>query len=421
LNAQKSDTVEFIDIPERMNSTSLDLTPNETKTIPVWGGINNTELVSGGVCHHKMPNSVQGESSHGSSRCCIGAWSRDVWGREIGGNNCHQTMTVYKRVRKLALNELDMYPIKGALYSQNNDLILKCDVCQIVRIAASLKHKRIAFVGDSIQTQAITGFECELSRRGFHLSEWRKITTPFSIEQPAPPNQKAWRYGLQFEDCVNVTVPSWILDHDVQQGLTLSSHVEICLYSHHRPIMNMEAHKMIAAKSDIMLINYGLHYKTGMEENVEFKSTLEALLLEFKTNIIDCTLIYRETSAQHFDSHDGEYGGPSTKCMPHKSNISLQPGWHWRRNILQEAAASQNFSVVDPYGMLYHYNTEQVSQMTMENKVILLPFHNFSSKLYDLHGNEQDCTHFCYTPHTWYPLWRHFRIAMDHIIFNANP
>eukprot|EP00555_Chaetoceros_dichaeta_P001150 CAMPEP_0198274284 /NCGR_PEP_ID=MMETSP1447-20131203/59778_1 /TAXON_ID=420782 /ORGANISM="Chaetoceros dichaeta, Strain CCMP1751" /LENGTH=93 /DNA_ID=CAMNT_0043968355 /DNA_START=224 /DNA_END=502 /DNA_ORIENTATION=- len=93
--------------------------------------------------------------------------------------------------------------------------------------------------------------------------------------------------------------------------------------------MNMEAHRMIAAKSDIMLINYGLHYRTGMEDEVEFKSTIEALLLEFKTNITGCTLIYRETSAQHFDTHDSEYQFSSSKCVPHKNNTVPEHGWHW--------------------------------------------------------------------------------------------
>lgn len=46
-----------ISIPERMNLTVMDLLPHEIQIIPVWGGINNTELVAGGVCHHKIPHS----------------------------------------------------------------------------------------------------------------------------------------------------------------------------------------------------------------------------------------------------------------------------------------------------------------------------------------------------------------------------
>ena len=412
-----------ISIPERMNLTVMDLLPHEIQIIPVWGGINNTELVAGGVCHHEIPH----PNNVNKGRCCIGATS--AGGGQVytqlksGGNNCAQDAKVYELVHDLALDELDANPVKGAPYSKKNDLILKCDICQIIRVVASLKHKRIAFIGDSVQGQALIGFECELSRRGFHMSEWQN--NPFLIEQPTPPNRVPWKYGIKTQKCTNVTVPSWILDHDAQRGQSLSPQVEICMYRHYRPLVDMKAHGMIAAMSDIMLIDYGLHYLYHQTVDLkEFKSTIEALLLEFKTNITDCVLIFRESTAQHFDFDGGEYQpitNSSHTCVPHENHKSLQQGPYWRRNVLQEAATSQNFSVVDAYGIPYPNSTNQISRHVMENKVTLLPFFDFTARLSYLHTNDVDCTHFYYTPHLWYPLWRHLQIAMDHNVINGNP
>ena len=52
-----------------------------------------------------------------------------------------------------------------------------------------------------------------------------------------------------------------------------NSTVEICTHTHYRPIMNMEQHKDVAETSDVMLIDYGLHYplyKRGRQKLTEY-------------------------------------------------------------------------------------------------------------------------------------------------------
>jgi len=241
------------------------------------------------------------------------------------------------------------------------------------------------------------------------VSEWQTLAWP---EQPPPPERVAWKYGVKGQTCFNVTVPSWM--SDLEPGRTLSPHVEICDFTHYRPYMDMEQHRMIADTSDIMLINYGVHYLAN--ELGEFRSTLEALLHTFK-NITDCVLIYRETSAQHFDSVGGEYRnilGP--KCVPHHGSSKKRAG---RRNVWLEAAISQNYTVVNSYGKHQHVN---LIPRQMKHEITVLPLYNFTAKLFDLHTGGEDCTHFCYTPHLWYPTWRHLRIVMDRlVVVNKRP
>ena len=57
-----------------------------------------------------------------------------------GGNNCAQDAKVYELVHDLALDKLDANPVKGAPYSKKNDLILKCDICQIIRVVCSMLY-----------------------------------------------------------------------------------------------------------------------------------------------------------------------------------------------------------------------------------------------------------------------------------------
>lgn len=412
LEGNDSNATVISDIPGIMISTVMNLHHNETMTIPVWDSIDKTKLVSGGICHHPVMSHKYkgpcGSQRFAADRCCLGALSSGAEQTYSGVKFCAQNSTVYDKVQRLALDELNAYPVE---YASDSQVDLNCDICQIIHKAASFKKKRIAIVGDSLQHQLITGLECELSRRGFNISKWR------ILEWPQRPGPKKWRYGVKHQECANITLPLWMVDLDPLRDKSISHHVELCLFRHYRPHLDMQEHRTIAAMSDIMLINYGVHYVP--KDFKDFKSSLEALFLEFKTNVTDCTLIYRETSAQHFNNVGGEFNTnlnlQNHSCVPH-TNTTYENGWRPRRNIFHQAAMSQNFSVVDAYGNVQQLNTNRIHLGKNENEVIFLPFYNFSAELHDMHSrNGRDCTHFCYTPFTWYPIWRQLRIAIDRI------
>jgi hypothetical protein len=112
--------------------------------------------------------------------------------------------------------------------------------------------------------------------------------------------------------------------------------------------------------------------------------------------------MYRETSAQHFDNDGGEWSdrfngndGDNIVCTPITGTVK------WRTRMFKEVAKNSGYSVVDSF-----------HQPKVKKEVVFLPFFDWSSKLISLKDG-QDCTHFCYTPHMWYPMWRHVRIALD--------
>jgi hypothetical protein len=300
-------------LPEKMRPATLDLTPDEIKvTETLWHGKGESVPLHRACDFPKM-------SGHLTSRCCIGATSAGSHQQFFGHSNttCTQNITAYNRVRDLALHELNSSPIDATIQNVNGSF-LECDLCRIVQIVSTLKHRRIAIVGDSVQTQLFTGLECELFRRGFNISDWKIDAWK---ELPPPPNRTAWKYGVKDQQCFNVTVPVWMSNFGSQRP-----QVEVCNFQHYRPYLNMKQHKQIADTSDIMVIDYGLHFLTdqidssGANEMVEYESSLNALLNMFK-DAPDCHLMYRETSAQHFDRDGGDFSlqdsFKSQTCMPH--------------------------------------------------------------------------------------------------------
>ena len=80
--------------------------------------------------------------------------------------------------------------------------------------------------------------------------------------------------------------------------------------------------------------------------------------------------------------------------------------------MLNEAAKKQNCMLVNPYGESMNNSSDDG-----DFEVTLVPFYDFTSMLHESHHalDDGDCTHFCYTPHIYYPVWRHLRIALDRL------
>jgi len=393
---------------DRMLPALLELLPEEISTIPVYD--SNYSLVFGGKplgsgrnpgkYNHCENSKLDDDRNWG--RCCVGARSAGGDQTYLGAEDaCHQNITIYRQVRDYAREDLNLYSVQ---FDKNNnprnfpESHLRCDVCRIVQIVASMKHKSFAVAGDSVQHQMFTGLECELRRRNFNVTSIPKIKLPKKHDR-LPVEKPVWKYGIEDKLCIKVTVPEWMKGvNPIHQNQ--SNHVEFCLYSHYRPYHDMEQHKKIGESSDVVMINYGLHYTSG--QNAKFNESLEALFKTFYNS--DSLLMYRETGAQHFDTIGGEYTTDKSKqkCVPMIGRSE------WRAKSFEDAANRTGFSVVDSF-----QNRRKSADPKRKREVAFLPFWNFTSKLHSVKGSDADCTHFCYTPHLWNSMWRHIRIALD--------
>ena len=411
---------------DKMFPAFLELLPDEIMTVPVWDQKNNLafggkpiehgDYVNKGACSYPIL-----DDTRPMGRCCLGARSAGDEQRYGGVSvGCPQNLTVYRQVQQHAKEDLESYPVQ---FDENNPRRnslgshIRCDICRIVQIVASMKHKRFALVGDSVQSQLFNGLECELRRRNFDVSANPQKLWPEEKDR-LPANRVLWKYGVSGEVCLNVTVPEWMRgsnsnpqNQNDRRHTEPSSHIEFCLYSHYRPFPDMVQHKKIAESSDVVMINYGVHFLPLKKEVDEFRQSLESLLKVF--NDSESLLMYRETSAQHFDTNGGEWevnlisaeNEGSLKCVSIKETSDRIK---WRTKIFKDVVAnSTGFSITDSF-----QSEEEAREGDGHKEVAFLPYFDWTSKLLSLKDGV-DCTHFCYTPHLYSSMWRHMRIALD--------
>jgi hypothetical protein len=420
-------------IPEQMRLTMLDLTPDD---IQVISQLNDDHLDQCGkipdnrICHSPKLSQPEVLVYDATGRCCIGSISYGDYQQYAGHHNrtCIQNITAYEKVRNYTINELNSIPISNGdgaqSSSSSSSSFMQCDICRIIQIVSTLNHRRISIVGDSVQRQLFSGIECELLRRGFNISEWK---TENWEDEPRPDYAASWLYGIKTQHCFTVSVPYWMSQNNYNNNNNISSKsivhdVEVCNFNHYRPYPDMIQHKKIVNISDIMVIDYGLHYlPDGPGQYEEYFNTLIGLM-ELGKDAPNCHIIYRETSAQHFDRSGGGYSlydPPTSKqCIPHYGNYSEYDG---RINIIFKAARSQNYSIVDPAGNSLlssssHNTSRRARKVVVVGELNFLPFWNFTSKLSFLHPSNDDCTHFCYTPDLWYTTWRNLRNTLDRLM-----
>jgi hypothetical protein len=415
------------DIPEQMRLTMLDLTPDDIQVISQlnddhldqWGKIPDNHR----NCHSPKLNQPKGLNEYDvTSRCCIGSISVGGYQYYAGHHNktCIQNITAYEKVRDYTIDELNSIPIsndgntQSSSSSSSSSSLMQCDICRIIQIVSTLKHRRISIVGDSIQRQLFNGMECELLRRGFNISEW-KIE---KWEDEPRPNYTGWKFGIKDQSCFTISVPDWLSknnNNNNNKSIVHDVEVEVCNFNHYRPYPDMIQHKKIVNISDIMVIDYGLHYLPDEPGGyTEYFDTLIGLM-ELGKDAPNCHLIYRESSAQHFDRPGGGfswYDRPKSKqCIPHYGNHSE---YDVRNNIIFNAARSQNYSIVSPDGNSLLSSSSR--RKVVVGELNFLPFWNFTSKLSFLHASNDDCSHFCYTPDLWITTWRNLRNTLDRLM-----
>ncbi len=148
----------------------------------------------------------------------------------------------------------------------------------------------------------------------------------------------------------------------------------------------------ISAKNKGMVImaNVGLHYN----ERKDFQADLPILLHWLNTRPKTDIVLWRETTAQHFEhSANGYFNkelAPFQKvCVPHNT-----------------ATVGNADSAVD----WRNEDAKTIIQREDYHRLIYVPFHDFTVDLYRFHASKafdevEDCTHYCMSPTLFQPLW----------------
>lgn len=266
-----------------------------------------------------------------------------------------------------------------------------CDVCDIVDQLA--RHSwSLSFVGDSVTRQSFAGLECALHHAGYAVARDFQNANRSHVKVGLSPGQELWRYGLR--DVTSLRVSK----HNAASQVAT-----IRYYSMYRPLDDMSEIVDIYKHNDIVVFDFGLHFKPATE--LELFATLVKRLTATKPQ--PNLLAWRETSSQHFSTPYGHYDNQdgiieNKRCVKLSSNETFGV----RRNIVEATLRTQL----------------QEPEIWTPGNLLFIPFRDFTSGLHDLHnptainGGLQDCTHYCHTPYLWMPIWNGLRLGMDKLI-----
>ncbi len=348
----------------------LDLLPWEMQSIrnftnaSDWGGPKQL-----GICD--APPGI-------SNTCCPGSFSGGGEVTRAWAYHCFHGEAVYDRVAQIVLQEVE----------RTNHMVQhdQCDLCRIVEII-NQHNLRFAITGDSMMSQNMDGFLCELGRRGYNVTEvYHKQILSGMVGMNG-----IWTYEISGP-------PHW------QQATNVS------FLFQYRPHQNMSEMQHIAVSYDVLMMNFGLHYgyeRNGHGQDKEGYENVMATIFNVTRQGNITLLAHRETSAQHHNYSGGEWAKSGrTKCVSHSPNDSHIIGW--REQVVQAKAKELGYKVVVADETFPLANDKPVAG---QRELVILPFFNLTAKLHYFHPDE--CTHYCSTPYLWMPIWRSLRLAMD--------
>lgn len=303
----------------------------------------------------------------------------------------------------------------------------------MANVIDTLGNRSLLFIGDSVMGQISQDTECSWLRSTF----WGEVppkTVAYSESKPLPFHGEGdWRYKASHR---KVTVRS-------RKG-DFSEINHIFVYRPANDFSNA-AEWIDEINPDAIFINFGLHYLIK-EENL-YTQMIRHLLTKLQPFALSKPLMFRETSAQHFNTDGGEYDtSPAPEwnisenlvksCGPLRfvhhgisaesatSSDVLRPTIRkWRDRIVVREAKLLGYEIhtMDEYYLKEEPNqhlAEEKSQLTeyeckfltkLNNTsptLFIIPFYDWTESLWDVHDKQRtegkcDATHFCSNPFVW--------------------
>ena len=282
--------------------------------------------------------------------------------------------------------------INNSSNNNNNNTTPACDVCRIIDILR-IRKEPLVVMGDSLTMQTFDGFHCELERRGYivNMTETKRLL---------------WLRGwgnIKTNTTLEVRSPHWSSKEFVIVHLFF-------VYSVPLTMVQGEVEE-INQVGGILWFNFGLHDSGKKRVLTKLESNMKSFFATLKANSTFSLIVFRETTAQHFDTPSG-----LSHFLPHRSEFCTPLEWNGevglRDQAVRNAAMAVGYELVSP----------SESCFDDKNKMVVLPFHNYTAELHAGHPIDRgiyknitkgECTHFCSTPLLWVPLWRTLRIALD--------
>jgi len=303
----------------------------------------------------------------------------------------------------------------------------------------------ITWVGDSVFNQVWNSAQCALSRKPgtYNVS----ITATGTKHITTADTMYGWAVGAQTSSTADASNKA---DSTAAMGLQfvsgMSAHsggrtVAMEFFRAYQPLtisnatfkdIDSSALGRACKNSDMLISNFGLHWNRDRDKAYEddMGRFLDYLLYCVNRGGRLKTLIWVETTPQHFVGPDGDYfavqndftnrhtyteeemtqfardrgmtleelkdtdihfNASTMKCWPHRHIHGESHAISWRHAVFQKLLHDRGIGS----------DGAAVGSTTLAAHI--LPTHDFMSDLSYMHPG--DCTHWCYTPLTYEPIW----------------
>ena len=284
---------------------------------------------------------------------------------------------------------------------------------ELIQRMIKMGDNTILLVGDSITSGMFNDAFCSSVRLRLHVRDFSKL-----------PRIHARMQGLAYiyennEKYNNVT------DFTIQV-IHLIDTMEVV-----DDVLNITSNPKLNMKGNIVMIyNVGLHVHRD-EEMRKMLNLVIPLTMNFAK--MGHAVFFRETSAQHFDSATGSYEDADVRGeieSLRRKNITTPMSMMGEKLGLIEASKSlRHYDVIDRFSnpdlhlsckpiqskaaskkqnwrnQMVH---EMYRQLDPQKTVHIIPYYHMTAARYDFHvAAWGDCTHFCFSPTMWSPVWYH--------------
>jgi hypothetical protein len=238
----------------------------------------------------------------------------------------------------------------------------------------AFRGKRVIFLGDSITYNLFSFTVCEIHRSGFIVHKAGGDSRDAALRRADDATRSFWNqwYDADWggDGPPGDTDAEYILETDTLLVRLMHTHFKESTYQALEPL------------SDILVVNYGLHYDLVTQtQRARYASDLAALSMRLDAfaALPGKSAVYRETSRTHM-----RVPGETCGCMPVESEPG-RPGMEWSDELNAFANKAIHVHVVPFYN--------HTSRMPHGHPGNFSAYWNHFE-----HAGACDCTHLCYSP-----------------------
>jgi hypothetical protein len=284
-------------------------------------------------------------------------------------------------------------------------------------------HSSLLLLGDSTMRQKLQALQCELSREDprirFHGNLFGIVPCDTLLRIYFPDKRELQVYGISLGPRATECIQKHFPDHkltETELERMIQEDATLGIAYHASKLMDMINHEQ--NRSITVIANTGLWYNIEQEFRqvipgvLQWLSQIRQRQRNHHGNSLQNRVAWHETLRQHWISHDQTGYFEQTIVDAQETN--------WKTQNL-EAVTPREFMVPHCCHSIHNatdwrndiVHTLIQANATYSKSIPILPMADITRDIPDLHTCnpyfKHDCTHYCFTPMLYQPLWHQIR------------